>query len=159
MKIIKKRVLASLIDAFIFGAIVASIQLLIPNLLVNRGLLLIFLFIPFFSRDFVFRNASIGKKLLGIAIYDNDWRRPRLEVLLKRSFLTATVGYYLLFKAKFTGGNILAIIDFEREKIGTRVIDKKVYKELEIIAKAKKGEYKSNINELYNEYLRNLYLK
>ena len=159
MKIFKKRSIAFLIDGFVFGAILVFCQELFNKYwgyLRNWDLLLIFLF---FLRDFVFRNASLGKKILGLAVYDNNWQSPKLSVLVKRSFLTATVGYALTWKAKFVNGDFISIFDWEREKLGTRVIDKKVYRELESIAKNQNGEFAKNMTELYNQYLRGLYLK
>ena len=122
----------------------------------NFDFLIIVIFLS--SRDLIFRNASIGKKILGIAVYDNDWQPPRFHVLLKRSFLTGTVGFILWWKLKFIDGDIITLFDIERDKLGTRVIDRKIYKELEITAKNMEGDFAQNMNELYNAYLRDLYL-
>ena len=157
MKILKKRAIAAFIDSFLFGSAVAACQLAIPDLLDGKGLLLILLFIPFFCRDFLFLNASIGKKIMGIAIYDRKFERPKLFTLFKRSFLTATVGFALLYKAKFVDGSIIGLFDFEREKTGTFVIDKKVYKKLEAQASEQNSDFAKNMTELYNAYLRDAY--
>ena len=159
MKIIKKRAFALLIDSFIFGSVVAGLQLIFPNLLKDRGILLIFLFIPFFCRDIVFGNASPGKRILGISIYSTNWEKPSLKTLILRSFCTATVVYVLLIKSKLVGGNVMAAIDWERDKIGTYVIDAKVYGELQKEAKEMNGQFPENMTELYNTYLRDLYCK
>lgn len=159
MKIFKKRAMAVLIDGFVLGLILVFCQQLLNKYwryLGNWDLLLIF---PFFLRDFVFRNASLGKKILGLAVYDNNWQPPKLSVLVKRSFLTATIGYALFWKAKFFDGNLISVFDWERERLGTRVIDKKVFRELEGIARNKEGDFSKNMTELYNEYLRGVYLK
>ena len=106
MKISTKRALALLIDSFIFGIAVAILQLFFPDMLKGKGLLLILLFIPFFCRDIVFANASLGKRLLGICIYDSEWKRPSFIKLILRSFGTATVGFALMWKSKFADESI-----------------------------------------------------
>ena len=158
MKILKKRAFALLIDSFIFGSIIAIIQLVVPDLLKGRGLLLILLFIPLFFRDIVFRNASIGKKLLGISIYNDNWEKPDMLHLARRSFFSLTFLYVMTFKCKFTDGEYISIFDLEREKLKTRVIDNNVYNELKAKAEGANGDYAKNMTELYNEYLRGLYL-
>ncbi len=67
--------------------------------------------------------------------------------------------YVLLFKSKLVDGNIMAAIDWERDKIGTYVIDAKVYGELQKEAKEMNGKLSENMTELYNTYLRDLYCK
>ena len=62
-------------------------------------------------------------------------------------------------KSKFVDGGVISLFDWERDTLGTRVIDKRVYKELESIAKNRNGDFAKNMTELYNEYLRSLYLK
>lgn len=159
MKIIKKRVLALLVDSFILGSIIAILQLIFPDLFLDNVFWACLIVVPFVCRDFVFRNASIGKKLFGIAIYDKNWKKPTFILLLKRSFLTATVGYVLAWKYRFIDGNTLLLIDWERETLGTMVIDKKVYNELSFTAEQNSGDFAKNMTELYNEYLRRLYSK
>lgn len=159
MKILKKRAWAAIIDVFILGLIIGILQFLNPNLFDGRGYLLILFIIPLFLRDILFRNASLGKVLCRIAIYGNDWKAPSLWLLIKRSFLTATIGYGIFMKSKFIDGGVISLFDWERDTLGTRVIDKRVYKELESIAKNRNGDFAKNMTELYNEYLRSLYLK
>jgi len=153
MKIIKKRAFASLIDGFLFATPIALLQLKFPNLLAGKGWMLAIIFIPFLLRDVVFRNASIGKRLLGIAIYTKDWEKPSLKCLMLRSFCTATVSYVRLC----SGGNKLSVLDWERDTLGAYVIDMKVYKELSEKANQMNGEFPKNMSDLYNAYLRNLY--
>ena len=94
MKIITKRKFALFIDSFIFGSIIAVFQLFIPDLLLNKGIMVGFILIPFFVKDIVFKNASIGKKFLGICIYPFQdrpspclprARRPRCRRLFHRT--------------------------------------------------------------------------
>lgn len=157
MTIIQKRGIALLIDNFVFGSIIAAIQLAIPDLLVQKTPVLILMFIPLFLRDWLFRNASLGKKIMRIAIFDNNWKPPSLLTLFKRSILTGTVVYVMLCKYKFIDGNSIYVIDWERDNIGTRVIDLDVYQELDAEAKRSNGDYAENMTKLYNAYLRNVY--
>ena len=159
MKVLKKRAIAAIIDVFILGLIIGFLQFLNPNLFDGRGYLLILFIIPLFLRDIFFKNASLGKVLCRIAIYDSDWKAPSLLLLIKRSFLTATIGYGIFMKSKFIDGGVVSLFDWERDTLGTRVIDKRIYKEIEIIAKNRNGDFAKNMTELYNEYLRSLYLK
>ena len=155
MKIIKKRVFAALIDGFLFATPIALLQLKFPNLLVGKGWTLVILFIPFLLRDIVFRNASIGKRLFGIAIYTKDWKKPSIKCLMLRSFCTATVSYVSLC----TGKDKLSVLDWERDTLGAYVIDMKIYKELYEKALEMSGDFSKNMSELYNAYLRDLYAK
>ena len=158
MTIMQKRAVALLIDELIYASIIAAIQLAVPDLLVGKGPLLILLFIPLLFRDILFRNASIGKKIMRIAIFDNSWQPPKPLLLFKRSFLTGTVVYVMLYKYKFVDGCVLPAIDWERDNIGTRVIDLEVYKEIDAEAKRLKGDYAENMTRLYAEYLKGIYL-
>ena len=159
MKILKKRAIALIIDSFWFAPYMVLVLELLKFLNVPLGSWVVLLFLPLFARDIVFRNASIGKKIMGIRIYDNDWKAPGFFVLLKRSFFVITVGYVLLWKAKFVDGEVINFFDFEREKLGTRVVDKKVYANLKEEAEQLEGDFKKNMTELYNAYLRNTYMK
>ena len=147
------------IDSFLFAIPIACLQIIFPDFLSGKGLLLIILFIPLFMRDVVFKNASIGKKLMGICIYDKEWKKPSFKKLVTRSFCTATVVFAMMYKAIFADGNFLLPIDWELNKLGTRVIDKKVFKKLNETAKNMNGSYEKNMSELYVAYLRDLYLK
>ena len=159
MKILKKRAIAALIDSFIVGSILVIFDELFDLLNVNIGNWDILIVMLLFARDFIFRNASIGKKLLGLIIYDNNWNAPSFLLLFKRSFLISTVGYVLLLKAKFVEGSVINFFHYEREKIGTSVIDKKIYNDLKSQAESKEGDFNKNMTDLYNAYLRSLYIK
>ena len=160
MKILKKRALAFLIDGFMFSILWVYGQSFLLNWFPNAGKIInIILFVPLFFKDLVFRNASIGKKLLGIEIYNDDWKSPSFGTLIKRAFLMTTIGYVLFFKSKFVDGEIISLFDWEREHLHTRVIDKKVLKNLQEQAQQEKGEYKANMTKLYNEYLIGIYMK
>ncbi len=158
MKILKKRAFAILIDSFILGFMLAGFQDLFNRWGVE-DLMEFVLITLFFFKDFLFINASIGKIIMGIRIYDNSWKRPKLLVLLKRNAFMITIGYIMWWKARFIDGNIINLFDWERDKLGTRVIDKKVFKQLSEEAKQLDGDYAKNMTNLYNSYLMNLYIK
>lgn len=157
MKIVKKRALAALIDSFIMGTFFVIFQELTKLFEFSIGNWDLLLLIPFFCRDFTFRNASIGKKILGIAIYDEKWQYPSLKKIFVRSIVISTAGYVIFFKFKFIDGNLIQFLDWERDKLGTRVVDKKVFKRLSQESESYGGDFSKNMTELYHEYLRNLY--
>ena len=157
MKIIKKRALAALIDSFIMGTFFVIFQELTKLFDFSIGNWDLLLLIPFFCRDFTFRNASIGKKILGIAVYDEKWKYPSLKKIFVRSIVISTAGYVIFFKFKFIDGNLIQFLDWERDKLGTRVVDKKVFKRLSQESESYGGDFSKNMTELYHEYLRNLY--
>ena len=154
MKVLKKRAVALLIDSFLLGALLALTQELL-----NWGDWDILLIILFFFKDCVFKNASIGKKLMGLSIYNSDWNAPSIKVLFKRGALMLTVGHLLTLKALAVGESLMSVFDFERERLGTQVIDKRVYSELAQQARQRDGDFSKNMTELYNSYLRDLYIK
>lgn len=162
MKILKKRAFALIIDSFVFAFFAVPILELLPEW-VNQlgGIVYIPVFIPFFCRDIVFRNASIGKKIMGIAVYDKNWHAPKFRTLIFRSFLTSTVVYVMAYKAKFIDGNMMSVIDWEREHIKTMVIDKNILTEIKqsFIEENGKELDADQITKKYNAYLRDIYLK
>lgn len=162
MDILRKRAIAAAIDSLMYGSVVATLSILFSDiwmfLLDTSSLIVALFFLPLFMRDMLFGNASMGKKIMGIEIYDLDWQKPALKKLVVRSFFTNTIGISYFWKAKFNDGNMLSVIDFEREKCQTRVVDKKVLKKLQEEAKSLKGDFNKNLSQLYDEYLRNCYL-
>ena len=161
MKIFQKRICAVSIDTLLFGSVFIPIIKIMPDWYLNTlgafGYLIFF--VPFFCRDFLFRNASLGKKLMGIAIYDNRWQKPTLSLLFKRSFLTYTVGYTKYIKSKcYSGESAMVLFDWERDAMKTRVIDKNVFRLLQEKVGKDSKTYAEDMTRLYNEYLRNLYL-
>ena len=152
MKIIRKRILAFLIDSFFLGSIFVLCQILFSYWRIKIGTIgYVLLFVPFMFKDLIFQNASFGKKLMGIAIYDNNWLRPKFTVLIKRTFLMLTVGYVLFWKAKFIDADFISLLNWESEIVKTRVVDRKVLREI----KEQAGQDPIKMTILYNEYLQN----
>ena len=157
-KILKKRIVASIIDSIIVASYIAILQLALPQwyawcLDKFGGLILIVLLIPYFLKDLIFRNASIGKMIEGIAIYDDNWKRPNPFLLIKRSFIMLTVGYVKFIKTKFTSGNLLTFFDWEMDDLNTRVVDKKFFKYMESQLNDKEDRA-TQMSRMYSEYLK-----
>ena len=159
MKILRKRAIAVLIDSFFVASVLVLLQELLNYLNVNIGNWDVLIVLLFFIRDFIFRNASIGKKILGLKVYDKNWRAPGFLTLFKRSIVISTVGFVLLWKAKFVDGCVINFFDYEQDKFGTRVVDKKNYNRLKAEAEGKEGDFSKNMTELYNFYLKSEYMK
>ena len=158
MKIMKKRVIAYAIDTFIIGLLLAIGRLNI-QILNNNTLIAILILLLVSLKDIVFKNASIGKLILGIKIYNIDWTIPTTLTLMKRSLLTSFVGGLIYYKAKTIDGNLITVTDWERDHLKTTVIDKKVYERLKAEAVSLGGDWRQNMTELYKNYLMSLYLK
>ena len=156
MNIITKRSIALFIDGFIYAAIYHFTLFKIIDRIPD--ILLYLAFAPILFRDIVFRNASIGKMMMGISIYDKNWKKPSIWKLIKRSCLVITIGFIKHNIEMSTYGNKLAIIDWERDGIGTYVIDNSVYFEIKEKAEAMTGDFATNMSDLYNKYLREQYL-
>jgi uncharacterized RDD family membrane protein YckC len=158
MKVLKKRAIALLIDGFILGIYYEFLRLLLPENFFNLGVFsYIIIFVPFFFRDCIFKNASIGKKIVGIKVFTIDWTTPSVLLLAKRALFMATIGYVLWWKIKVTDGKMISLFDCEREKIKTTIICTKVYEELKEKAQISEGDFRVNMTNLYNEYLRTYY--
>ena len=158
MKILKKRAIASVIDSFIYGMLLEMFMRCFPSLRMTNGIVYLIMLMPFFARDIVFKNASIGKKIMGIEIYDKTWNVPKFHVLFKRSLVTNMFLYLLLYKAFFTDKNYLIALNIEYEKLGTFVIDKKFLKRLKEEAQiSNRFDEKKDLTQLYLEYLKNVY--
>ena len=160
MKVLKKRFFAMLIDSLIMAVILLVLSKFGFIKEDARRIDYLWLLIVFPSRDIIFRNASIGKKLLGLRVYDTNWLAPNLIVLYKRSIATMTLSSGVAHKSKLIGdGNLISVFDFERDKLGTFVIDKNVYAKLKAEAETMNGDFCKNMTDLYNTYLRSIYMK
>ena len=124
-------------------------------------LIMIVLFIPFFFKDCIFKNASIGKKIFGIRIYSKTWQPLSPFSIFKRNVVMLTIGYLMYFKSKALNptSGMLDLIDWERKRLGTVVIEKDIFQKLSQEAIEKKGDYAENMTRLYGEFLRDSYSK
>ena len=166
MKTYKKEGIADAIDNLTYALIVCSLIYFIP-FLQGRDLLFYFLLItqPIEMKDFIFKGASIGKKIMGIRIYNENWKSPSYSILYRRS---CYIGGLRFVKNRPQGRRwygladdvtILDIINIEREKFGTRLVDNKVFKRISAEAKLKEGRWEDNMSKMYDEYIMCVYSK
>ncbi len=138
-KILSKRKIAAFIDYFFLGTVLALISYW-GRLSHMPGWLLVFEFeigsvpvsLPSFgffillfiiaAKDSLFRNASLGKKIMGLRIVMEDGTLPPLKTIWKRGLVMQTLGYTTYIKYRFAGGDI---IDWERQHLKTKVINQK----------------------------------
>ena len=164
MKIFKKRFCACLIDSFIHGSFMVVCQTLLEKYIFEQYVFELWsnyfdflLLIPFFFKDLVFRNASLGKKLMGIIIVNEEWQAPQRKTIVKRAIMMSTVGFCLAWKGKIVDGTPIELFGWEREKLKTQVIDRKVLERIRAEAKRENGDVVATMTKLYDDYLRTLY--
>lgn len=155
MKIFKKRCIAFFIDAFIYCFLLVLFHEFIYT--PKYELTHLIFFCPSFLKDCLFKNGSIGKKLMGIAVYDSDWSKPSFILSLKRTVMSSVVGLALVWKSVFIGGSKMILFEWEKNVVKTFVIDKKVYKALCADAEKMEGDFTKNMTELYMTYLKDFY--
>jgi len=103
-----------------------------------------------FLGDLVFRNASIGKKLMGFIVVDDKWKKPSVGKLVKRRLLMYSIGWLVFIKMGF---DLKKLAIWEYDHVHTRVVEKKVYMELKKIAEQKDGAFDVNMEILYRKKL------
>ena len=162
MKILKKRAFAAVIDGFITGILFELGRVLVPTVFYKSPVLIFIASLFYiFCGDLIFGNASIGKKLLGIRIYDcKTWEKPQAAHLIKRNVLiTSPLGQSHFIKSKISDEGVINFLDWERDVLGTLVIDEKIYAKIRAEADEKGGDFCKNMSELYWRYLRSVYMK
>ena len=111
---ILKRFFAEIIDYFIIGLLfvglenfnlpewfygisfsIADIPIDIPSI----GVLIVIVLIS--TKDLLFRNASVGKKIMGLVIVDDKRNIPNIKNMLKRGILMPTLGYIIFITSAF----------------------------------------------------------
>ena len=137
MRILFKRKAAAFIDYFLIGTVLTVCGLsnapewfwhfefnigVVPVSLPSIGFFIVLLLIIF--KDFVFRNASVGKKIMKLRIVDENWNIPSFKLMLKRGFMMQTVGYATYIKYCFLGGDI---VDWEMKCLRTQVVSLKQF--------------------------------
>ena len=88
MKILAKRIFAAVFDTFMLAFLFVGTHMFI----FHTAKIPLYMFLVFIllnsSRDLLFGNASLGKYIMNLAVYDENWQKPRIRTLLYRSFLT-----------------------------------------------------------------------
>ena len=151
--------MSELIDVLSFCFPIVIINFYFPFLKGRDIFFYIILFGAFQFKEVVFRGKTIGRIIMKIKIYDSNWEEPSAAVLLKRWHLVTTMRNFHSYSIWKTRPSKMKIIDTEREKFGTRVIDKKDFKRFSEKAKALPGRWQDNMCRLYDEYLFKLYAK
>ena len=162
MKMYEKRVVAYLIDIFLFAISYEVARQLLSKLVEEPTRIAIFLVIPFVFRDMIFRNASLGKKILGIVVLDLKWQKPPIRLMLKRAVLENTKGIMHCYKSFFLGEKgitLISYIDWEMSDTKTFVIDKKMKMEIEKEIPASMENREEKMSALYMKRMRESYYK
>ena len=160
MKVYKKCIVAELIDTFIHLALVIELREKFPIIFKDKDWIFYFLYVilPLYFTEFTFKGASIGMAIMRIRVYDKNWQKPSYSILLQRHCLVNRLRF-IKYDPYYPSLSVMDVIDEERDKLGTRVIDKKVFKRLNNEAKSLPGDWAENMSKLYDAYLRKLYLK
>ena len=118
MRLIRKRAVAWLIDVFIYAALFALLFKYVTKLFGDKGDIFYYiLLIPLFAKDCIFKNRSIGKKIMGLSVYKSNWEKASPFELIKRSFLTMVFSYIIGLKAILFGESPEAVFDWELNKL------------------------------------------
>ena len=154
----RNRIIASLIDLCIIGTILAICTMFapewfwgftfkigaVPVSIPSVGFVL--LIVIFCFKDVLFRNASLGKKIMNLIIVDNEWNIPPVKTLMKRGILMPTWGYVTLIK-NLSGD--FSIENWEIDNLRTKVIDRYLFQEMKQECQTMGGNYKNNMDKLY----------
>ena len=155
MKIYTKRTIAALIDIFVvaFASVVCiKIVSFLPGIstqIISRACVLGEIFL----RDLICKNASIGKKVMGLMVLDENWEVPKRSFLIGRAFFSSTIGYYRYILMWFRKENKTEFFEWEKEHLKAYVVDVKVYDELKEKTSGNADKYKEEMSLLYEEYI------
>ena len=164
MKIYRKTGIADVIDNLIHALLIGMLIYFVPFFKGNDLIFYLLLIYLGNFRDFIFKGASIGKRIMGIRVYDKNWKTPCCSVLFRRSCYVSSMHfvkwkYSMHPNTKYSDISILDVIDSEREKFGTRIVDKKVFKRFSKEAKLREGRWEDNMSRIYDEYILCTYSK
>lgn len=142
-KMLHKRKIAVFIDYFSLGMVLTLISYLgrlssmpewilvlefeigaVPVTLPSFGFFILLFVIG--AKDCLFRNASLGKKIMGLRIVTEEGMLPPLKTIWKRGIVMQTIGYTTYIKYRFTEGDI---VEWELQHLKTKVVSKRQYKE------------------------------
>lgn len=156
MRIFGKRIVAFIIDLLILGVLIAILKQFVE--IRKNTIQYAALFLPLFFRDFTFKGASFGKKIMGIRVYNNEWKTPSYRLVLKRTFKMIAVWFVAFSETGgIVGEGIIETLDDEYKRIGTRVVENEVFEKLSAEAKTLDGDFVENMNTLYDCYIKDAY--
>jgi len=133
-----KRIFSTCIDCLLVGGCYEGISSYIPEWfwgfdfsigvipfsLPSVGFILVVAY--FACKDLLFKNASLGKKIMGLMIVDADGRISGYKEIMKRGVLINSWGYMSLVKTVFSGEGSFKEWEenWEIDHLKTRVIEK-----------------------------------
>ena len=114
-----KRILAIFIDSFIVNLIITIMYSHFFWTNVNYAISYILSLSMFIFKDIVFKNKSIGKKIIGLEITTKNGQKPKFFILLLRNLFVIIwpVEFITLIMLKKTIGDIIfkTKVDFIEE--------------------------------------------
>lgn len=137
------RLCCSFNNVFKISFVIYSVPISIPSF----GTIIVL--IPIIFKDFLFKNASVGKKIMGLIIVDDNWRTPNFKAMIKRGIIMPTFGYIKLLSV---GVKSMDFENWELDTLKTRVIRKSLYINMKERCKIKNGDFKYNMDDLYKTY-------
>lgn len=158
-RLFHKRIIAYFLDIWIFFVFFELIRNYIEVFITitdSWGYFIV-VAVPLCIRDLVFRNSSIGKKIMGLIVVNANWTTPDVLTVIKRTTVTASLGYMLLFRLRALNEDwetaLFAELEWEYTRLKTRVVEKEVYKKLQEEASINKKIDVDAMNRLYDQYL------
>lgn len=157
-RLFTKRLFALLMDVFAFAYFYETFRIYIATFISftnSWGYFIVIL--PLIMRDLFFRNASLGKKLMGLVIVDEKWSNPSVFTVIKRTTVITSFGHLLLYRLRTLHTNmettLIAEQKWELEHLKARVVEKKIC--LAIKEKATVNGYADIgvMHQLYEQYL------
>ena len=106
----------------------------------------VLLFAYLFGKELIFRNASLGKRLMGLMIVDERWQAPSALRLLKRGVMLTVFSVVIIGQCK---GDAERLAAWEKAHLNLRVVERSFYEELKQIALQKTGDFAENMEILY----------
>jgi hypothetical protein len=129
-----------------FDSGIPFLSLTIPSI---GGATLVFYF---FTKDLMFKNASLGKRIMGLIILDEKWEVPNAKQIFKRGVTMTVMGMVIYSKTYMTEGDFEG---WELSKSHTRVLSKYTFEELCNKASEMSGSFEDNMDVLYYKLLEN----
>ena len=156
-KLFRKRVIAYLIDVFVFAFIYELFRDDIVGLIsITTAWGYFFVIIPFIFRDLSFRNGSIGKKIMGLVVVDDKWDVPSVSTVIKRSAITS-LGHVLLYRFRLLNESwemaCFAELEWEHSRLKAHVVEKRIFKELKAKASLDGTIDIVKMEQLYDQHL------
>ena len=159
MKVYGKGIVAEFIDAFIYAFLIVLLDFHFPFLKERDIVFYLLLLYTEQIKEIVFKGVTIGRIIMKIRIYDSNWEKPSVAIMLKRWHLVTGMQTYKAHRLFVERYSKMEIIEAELNTFGTRLIEIKEFKRFSEEAKALPGRWQDNMCRLYDAYLFKLYDK